>query len=356
MKLAQSEVIRNLREIGGRCHTSPPDSLSKTPRPRETLCRLSARQHDVGFRRARKHQPGAARVANLRQSDLLSRQVRHGDKRVPDGGVLAVAPEVIPDGPNFGQHARSVFRGGQNQLPNPSGAAARQDRLATCQRWRGLAPHLHERSILRDARHVGIAAGALHRPRLLSGPAAQVVADHTAGAAPQNVKRKVGSRDLFARMRIPNPLNDRGVLGHSVGRSGEQRLLDGVCRYRFPARLYDLRLRRRAHRNRHYAEYKQRNQFHGSPPIAMPQNLCVEKPVAVTTTARTLLYRILPPTSRPLGTRSGIVRSNEPSLRAYKNSIRSTSSSSTFFNSRSRGSRSSYLTFGFREFPAMVDS
>ena len=43
--------------------------------------------------------------------------------------------------------------------------------------------------------------------------------------------------------------------GHSRVRSGEQRLFDGVCRIG-PARLIDLRLRRRAHRNRHYAEYK----------------------------------------------------------------------------------------------------
>ena len=118
-------------------------------------------------------------------------------------------------------------------------------------------------------------------------------------------------------MRIPNPLNDRGVLGHSVGRSGEQRLLDGVCRYRFPARLYDLRLRRRAHRNRHYAEYKQRNQFHVSPPIAMPQNLDVKPLAACHDGASPLLYRILPPTGRPLGSALG----NRPVERAIAQSI-----------------------------------
>jgi hypothetical protein len=43
IKLTQSEVIRNLREIGGRCHTPPPDSWSKTP------AHLSSRRERVAW-------------------------------------------------------------------------------------------------------------------------------------------------------------------------------------------------------------------------------------------------------------------------------------------------------------------
>ncbi len=63
---------------------------------------LSSRYHDVGRRRARKHDPRASLVTGVGQSGGGRRGARHCDCRVPRSALPVGSPEVIEDGPVVG--------------------------------------------------------------------------------------------------------------------------------------------------------------------------------------------------------------------------------------------------------------